>query len=149
MAAERCLPPPRPPSHLMAPKEPCAKYQYVLTSSGPRIVPVRDSVSREEESPADYNAGGYLPVKINDVFKDGRYLVVRKLGYALFSLARPFLTLSAAGATSLPSGSSMIPSPSLVLSLCSPFHSFPANRAIRPSRSSSLLLAMLIQPATR
>ena len=66
--------------HLMAPKEPCAKYQYVLTSSGPKIVPVQDNVSKEEESPADYNAGGYLPVKINDLFKDGRYLVVRKLG---------------------------------------------------------------------
>ncbi|KAG9314559.1 kinase-like protein [Chiua virens] len=69
----------------MAPKEPCAKYQYVLTSSGPKIVPVQDNVSKEEESPADYNAGGYLPVKINDVFKDGRYLVVRKLGWGHFS----------------------------------------------------------------
>ncbi|KAG8220000.1 kinase-like protein [Butyriboletus roseoflavus] len=69
----------------MAPKEPCAKYQYVLTSSGPKIVPVQDNISKEEESPADYNAGGYLPVKINDVFKDGRYLVVRKLGWGHFS----------------------------------------------------------------
>ncbi|KAH0838491.1 kinase-like protein [Lanmaoa asiatica] len=69
----------------MAPKEPCAKYQYVLTSSGPKIVPVPDNVSKEEESPADYNAGGYLLVKINDVFKDGRYLVVRKLGWGHFS----------------------------------------------------------------
>ncbi|KAF9229541.1 kinase-like protein [Gyrodon lividus] len=69
----------------MAPKEPCAKYQYVLTSSGPKIVPVPDQVSKEEESPADYNAGGYLPVNINDSFKDGRYTVVRKLGWGHFS----------------------------------------------------------------
>lgn len=83
-----CSPPPPSAflrSHFMAPKEPCAKYQYVLTSSGPKIVPVQDNVSKEEESPADYNAGGYLPVKIHDVFKDGRYLVVRKLGYSHFT----------------------------------------------------------------
>ncbi|PIL30940.1 hypothetical protein GSI_07109 [Ganoderma sinense ZZ0214-1] len=64
----------------MAPKQPCAKYQYVVTSSGPKIVPVPDVYSKDEESPADYNSGGYLQVKINDSFKDGRYLVLRKLG---------------------------------------------------------------------
>ncbi|KIJ68617.1 hypothetical protein HYDPIDRAFT_165375 [Hydnomerulius pinastri MD-312] len=69
----------------MAPKEPCAKYQYVVTSSGPKIVPVPDQESKEEESPADYNAGGYLPVKINDSFKEGRYVVARKLGWGHFS----------------------------------------------------------------
>jgi len=66
----------------MAPKEPCAKYQYVLTSAGPKILPVADEESKDEESPADYNAGGYLPVKVDDVFKDGRYRVLRKLGCA-------------------------------------------------------------------
>lgn len=110
-------------SHFMAPKEPCAKYQYVLTSSGPKIVPVRDNVSKEEESPADYNAGGYLPVKIHDVFKDGRYLVVRKLGYSPFTPFQPFLILLTAGATSLPSGSFMIPSAFPYLLLRSLFHS--------------------------
>jgi hypothetical protein len=35
---------------------------------------------KDEESPADYNYGGYLQVKVTDVFKDGRYTVVRKLG---------------------------------------------------------------------
>ncbi|KAI8983413.1 Pkinase-domain-containing protein [Trametes punicea] len=69
----------------MAPKQPCAKYQYVVTSSGPKIVPVPDAYSKDEESPADYNAGGYLQVKINDTFKDGRYLVLRKLGWGHFS----------------------------------------------------------------
>lgn len=65
----------------MAPKQPCAKYQYVVTASGPKIVPVPDVYSKDEEAPADYNSGGYLQVKINDTFKDGRYLVLRKLGY--------------------------------------------------------------------
>ena len=68
----------------MAPKQPCAKYQYVVTPSGPKIVPVPDVYSKDEESPADYNSGDYLPVKINDSFKDGRYLVLRKLGYVPF-----------------------------------------------------------------
>ena len=106
----------------MAPKEPCAKYQYVVTSSGPKIVPVQDNVSKEEESAADYNTGGYLPVKINDVFRDGRYLVLRKLGYNPFSPCRPCLTLPTAGATSPPSGSFMIPSASHVILLSSLFH---------------------------
>jgi hypothetical protein len=35
---------------------------------------------KDEESPADYNYGGYLQVKVADAFKDGRYTVVRKLG---------------------------------------------------------------------
>ncbi|TCD61151.1 hypothetical protein EIP91_008845 [Steccherinum ochraceum] len=69
----------------MAPKQPCAKYQYILTANGPKIVPVPDSVSKDEESPADYNSGGYLPVKLRDTFKDGRYHVLRKLGWGHFS----------------------------------------------------------------
>lgn len=65
----------------MAPNIPCAKYQYVVTPAGPKILPVEDPSCKDEESPADYNAGGYLPVKLNDTFKNGRYKVVRKLGY--------------------------------------------------------------------
>ncbi|TEB05182.1 kinase-like protein [Coprinellus micaceus] len=62
----------------MAPKPPCAKYQYVVTSAGPKILPVDETAYKDEESPADYNAGGYLPVKVNDT-------VVRKLGWGHFS----------------------------------------------------------------
>jgi hypothetical protein len=68
----------------MAPKPPCAKYQYVVTSAGPKILPVDETAYKDEESPADYNAGGYLPVKVNDTFKQGRYRVVRKLGCVLY-----------------------------------------------------------------
>ena len=66
----------------MAPKsdQNCAKYQYVVTPSGPKIVPVPDVESKDEESAVEYNAGGYLPVKIKDTFKDNRYIVLRKLG---------------------------------------------------------------------
>ena len=63
----------------MALKE-CAKYQYVVTSTGPKIVPVLDAESKDEESAAEYNVGGYLAVKLHDTFKEGRYVVVRKLG---------------------------------------------------------------------
>jgi len=64
----------------MAPKQPCAKYQYVVTSTGPKILPVDEPSCKDEESPADYNTGGYLPVKVNDVFNNNRYRVIRKLG---------------------------------------------------------------------
>ncbi|OZJ05250.1 hypothetical protein BZG36_02303 [Bifiguratus adelaidae] len=41
--------------------------------------------SQEEEDLEDYRRGGYHPVHIGDVFKDGRYRVVRKLGWGHFS----------------------------------------------------------------
>ncbi|KAJ3576142.1 hypothetical protein NP233_g617 [Leucocoprinus birnbaumii] len=69
----------------MALKQPCIKYQYVVTPSGPKILPVDEPAYKDEESPADYNVGGYLPVKIGDTFKHGRYRVVRKLGWGHFS----------------------------------------------------------------
>ncbi|KAH9945629.1 kinase-like protein [Amylocystis lapponica] len=69
----------------MAPKQPCAKYEYVVTAAGPQILPVPDVHSKDEESPADYNAGGYLQVRLRDTFKDGRYIVLRKLGWGHFS----------------------------------------------------------------
>ena len=60
----------------------CSKYQYILTQSGPKLVPVPvpPEEARDEESAVDYNAGGYLPVQLTDTFKDGRYIVLRKLG---------------------------------------------------------------------
>ncbi|KAF8807267.1 kinase-like protein [Phlegmacium glaucopus] len=69
----------------MAPKQPCAKYQYVVTPAGPKILPMDEPSCKDEESPADYNAGGYLPVKVNDTFCNNRYRVVRKLGWGHFS----------------------------------------------------------------
>ena len=87
----------------MAPKQPCAKYQYVVTASGPKIVPVPDASSKDEESPADYNSGGYLPVKINDTFKDGRYLVLRKLGCVFRHLSSP-----ASASFSVPAGTRVL-----------------------------------------
>ncbi|KAJ7225865.1 kinase-like domain-containing protein [Mycena pura] len=70
----------------MAPSsQQCAKYQYVYTSAGPKILPVEEPFCKDEESPAEYNTGGYLPVKLTDTFKNGRYSVLRKLGWGHFS----------------------------------------------------------------
>ena len=58
----------------------CQKYQFLTKSKGSQILPFDQPSCKDEENPADYNAGGYLPVKVNDTFKDGRYTVLRKLG---------------------------------------------------------------------
>lgn len=49
-----------------------------------------------EEDWEDYREGGYHPVNIGDEFANGRYVVVRKLGWSVspipFALFGPFLT---------------------------------------------------------
>uniref|UniRef100_A0A914GW16 non-specific serine/threonine protein kinase n=1 Tax=Globodera rostochiensis TaxID=31243 RepID=A0A914GW16_GLORO len=47
--------------------------------------PVLGSDEDEQEDPKDYKKGGYHPVQIGDVFKHGRYHVIRKLGWGHFS----------------------------------------------------------------
>lgn len=42
-------------------------------------------MTEDEEDWEDYCKGGYHPVHIGDSFSDGRYLVVRKLGWGHFS----------------------------------------------------------------
>ncbi|KIJ46149.1 hypothetical protein M422DRAFT_778509 [Sphaerobolus stellatus SS14] len=42
-------------------------------------------MTEDEEDWEDYTKGGYHPVHIGDAFSDGRYLVVRKLGWGHFS----------------------------------------------------------------
>jgi serine/threonine-protein kinase SRPK3 len=39
----------------------------------------------EEEDRKDYRKGGYHPVQIGEKYKDGRYIVIRKLGWGHFS----------------------------------------------------------------
>ena len=66
----------------MAPKNAYAKYQYLVTQKGTKVLSgIPAAFPKDEECPADYNSGGYLPVKLRDTFKDGRYVVIRKLGY--------------------------------------------------------------------
>jgi serine/threonine protein kinase len=42
-------------------------------------------MTEDEEDWEDYCKGGYHPVHIGDTFSDGRYTVVRKLGWGHFS----------------------------------------------------------------
>lgn len=42
-------------------------------------------MTEDEEDWEDYCKGGYHPVHIGDTFSDGRYIVVRKLGWGHFS----------------------------------------------------------------
>lgn len=42
-------------------------------------------MTEDEEDWEDYVKGGYHPVLIGDTFSEGRYVVVRKLGWGHFS----------------------------------------------------------------
>ena len=42
-------------------------------------------MTEDEEDWEDYTKGGYHPVHIGDAFSEGRYIVVRKLGWGHFS----------------------------------------------------------------
>ncbi|XP_072003300.1 SRSF protein kinase 2 isoform X4 [Engystomops pustulosus] len=65
-------PPPPPPPPLPEPTPPEPEEEIL------------GSDDEEQEDPADYCKGGYHPVKIGDLF-NGRYHVIRKLGWGHFS----------------------------------------------------------------
>uniref|UniRef100_A0A8C5R4I9 non-specific serine/threonine protein kinase n=1 Tax=Leptobrachium leishanense TaxID=445787 RepID=A0A8C5R4I9_9ANUR len=65
-------PPPPPPPPLPEPAQPEPEEEIL------------GSDDEEQEDPADYCKGGYHPVKIGDLF-NGRYHVIRKLGWGHFS----------------------------------------------------------------
>lgn len=58
------------------------RFRGITTTSTKNILSI-ESVS--EESFARYAPGGYHPVRIGDLFNQGRYKIVRKLGYGLYS----------------------------------------------------------------
>ncbi|XP_035280612.1 LOW QUALITY PROTEIN: SRSF protein kinase 3-like [Anguilla anguilla] len=66
-------PPPPPPPPAPEPTPPAEREEEILGSD-----------DEEQEDPADYCKGGYHPVKIGDLF-NGRYHVIRKLGWGHFS----------------------------------------------------------------
>lgn len=59
--------------------------QLSAMSHGSSSSPSASIMTEDEEDWEDYIKGGYHPVKIGDVFSDGRYVVVRKLGWGHFS----------------------------------------------------------------
>ncbi|XP_068588281.1 SRSF protein kinase 3 isoform X3 [Cebidichthys violaceus] len=65
-----------------------ATHPFTLSPPPPELTPppaqLLGSDDEEQEDPSDYCKGGYYPVKIGDLF-NGRYHVVRKLGWGHFS----------------------------------------------------------------
>ncbi|GJD04842.1 serine kinase [Colletotrichum higginsianum] len=57
-----------------------ALSRSVKTAQSPRAI--------HEESIARYRPGGYHPVRIGDVFNNGKYKIVSKLGYGVYSTVR-------------------------------------------------------------
>ncbi|XP_028265436.1 SRSF protein kinase 3 isoform X2 [Parambassis ranga] len=66
---------------LTTPQPPLSPPPSELT---PPPIQLLGSDDEEQEDPSDYCRGGYYPVKIGDLF-NGRYHVVRKLGWGHFS----------------------------------------------------------------
>jgi serine/threonine-protein kinase SRPK3 len=54
-----------------------------LLSRAPKTIQAARAIS--EESISRYCEGGYHPVRIGDVFSNGKYKVVSKLGYGVYS----------------------------------------------------------------
>ena len=54
------------------------------TGSSPHM-DTSDYSESEDEGTEDYRRGGYHAVRIGDAFKEGRYVVQRKLGWGHFS----------------------------------------------------------------
>ncbi len=73
----------------MAPQQPPARYSYVETSAGPKILPVEEPSCKDEESQQITTQEDIYQSKLSDSFKNNRYKVIRKLGCVLFTLA-PF-----------------------------------------------------------
>ncbi|GAC74159.1 ras-related GTPase [Moesziomyces antarcticus T-34] len=63
--------------------------QHTPGSYGPSSVNASSDMgsvmTEDEEDLEDYGKGGYHPVHVGDTFSDGRYLIVRKLGWGHFS----------------------------------------------------------------
>ena len=63
----------------------CHRQTSVIMSHGSYSSHSASIMTEDEEDYEDYCKGGYHPVKIGDTFSDGRYVVVRKLGWGHFS----------------------------------------------------------------
>lgn len=63
----------------------CHRQTSVIMSHGSCSSHSASIMTEDEEDYEDYCKGGYHPVKIGDTFSDGRYVVVRKLGWGHFS----------------------------------------------------------------
>jgi serine/threonine-protein kinase SRPK3 len=72
---------------ITADNEPAKMYNHPLShspASDESSVDEADHTADEEDS-EDYCKGGYHPVQVGEQYKDGRYTIVRKLGWGHFS----------------------------------------------------------------
>ncbi|XP_043936045.1 SRSF protein kinase 3 [Protopterus annectens] len=73
------------PQEIPPPQTPTPPPVLLPTLLSPELpAELLGSDDEEQEDPSDYRPGGYYPVKIGDLF-NGRYHVVRKLGWGHFS----------------------------------------------------------------
>ncbi|XP_058513402.1 SRSF protein kinase 2 isoform X3 [Ochotona princeps] len=80
-----CRPEPQPKAPLVPPPPPPPPPPPLPDPTPPEPEEeILGSDDEEQEDPADYCKGGYHPVKIGDLF-NGRYHVIRKLGWGHFS----------------------------------------------------------------
>src|SRR5271169_3054964 len=54
-------------------------------SQPPPSAPIKDHTMEEENILMNYCPGVYHPVRLGDTFKDGRYTVIQKLGFGVYS----------------------------------------------------------------
>lgn len=64
--------------------QPQATPAVPSNSTGPSSV-ATSVLTEDEEDLEDYRPGGYHPINIGDEFSNGRYMIVRKLGWGHFS----------------------------------------------------------------
>ncbi|RCH87835.1 serine/threonine protein kinase, CMGC group [Rhizopus stolonifer] len=61
------------------------KYRHASRSYSADSYSEQDELEEEEEDRKDYCKGGYHPVHVGDKYKEGQYVVIRKLGWGHFS----------------------------------------------------------------
>lgn len=66
------------------PAQPQPSSTQPSASTGPSSV-ATSVLTEDEEDLEDYRPGGYHPINIGDDFNNGRYVIVRKLGWGHFS----------------------------------------------------------------
>ncbi len=66
------------------PSQPQLSSAQPSASTGPSSV-ATSVLTEDEEDLEDYRPGGYHPINIGDDFNNGRYVIVRKLGWGHFS----------------------------------------------------------------
>ncbi|KAK8854938.1 hypothetical protein IAR55_003677 [Kwoniella newhampshirensis] len=74
-----------PPLAVPTPPQPSTSASAANSLSASQASQTTSVLTEDEEDLEDYRPGGYHPVNIGDEFNNGRYMIVRKLGWGHFS----------------------------------------------------------------